>query len=83
MGATALVEKVKKFWHEQIPGWLPVCITLIGGAVSGIFYSGRILQKIEDNQEMQEKQILDIQQYLRTHPIRAVAPDPNHLQSDW
>lgn len=57
-----MVEKVKR-WFEIMPGWVPICITIL----SATMWLGRYSQSIEDRVKAMEEQIKAIQEYLRTH----------------
>jgi hypothetical protein len=58
-----MAEKVRDFWHKWIPAWIPICITIFGG----FYYAGQHEQKIEDRLVAVEKQMSEVQDYLRSH----------------
>ena len=49
-----MVEKIKNFWHDQIPLWLPIAISILGGA----FYVGQLQQSVMDRLGNLEKQVM-------------------------
>ena len=57
-----MVDKIKEFWHDQVPGWLPIFVAIVGAA----FWIGQQQQNITDRLSNVEKQIIAIQEYLRT-----------------
>ena len=57
-----MVDTIKEFWHDQIPGWFPVLIAIVGAA----FWIGQQQQHISDRLDSVEKQIQAMQEYLRT-----------------
>ena len=59
---SAMVEKAKAFWHDQIPAWLPIFLAILSGA----FYVGQQQQSVMDRLGNLEKQVMAIQDYLRT-----------------
>lgn len=56
-----MTEKVKS-WFEWIPGWIPICFTLILGAM----WVGKYTQSIDDRLSALEKQMVAIQEYIRS-----------------
>lgn len=64
-----MVEKTKR-WFEWLPGWIPICFTLVCAALWVGQYTQGIndsLSNLRDRLNIVEKQIQDIQDYLRTH----------------
>ena len=57
-----MVEKIKNFWHDQIPAWLPIVFAIFGG----VFWLGQQQQMVMDRLTNLEKQVMAIQDYLRT-----------------
>jgi len=75
-----VVDKIKEFWHDQIPGWLPIFLAVLSAA----FWIGQKQQNIEDRLVNLEKQVMAIQNYLRSDhgPKGFVSPPPiSELQS--
>ncbi len=56
-----MVEKLKSFWHDQIPQWIPLGIAILGG----VFWVGQQQQSIIDRLGDVESQVKAIQDYLR------------------
>ena len=56
-----MVEKIKNFWHDQIPVWLPIALSILGAA----FYVGQQQQSVMDRLKTLETQVQAIQEYLR------------------
>lgn len=67
-----MVEKIKNFWHDQIPVWLPIAVSILGAA----FYVGQQQQSIVDRLTNLEKQVIAIQDYLRTNHTKNDPPPP-------
>jgi len=66
-----MVDKIKDFWHDQIPGWFPVFLAIIGCA----FWIGQAQQSINDRLKNLEVQVMAIQDYLRSdHKKSEVEP---------
>jgi hypothetical protein len=64
-------DKIKEFWHDQIPGWFPILVAIIGAA----FWIGQQQQSINDRLRTLEIQFQAMQDYIRTeHKTRAEAP---------
>jgi hypothetical protein len=62
-GAT-MVEKAKT-WVAQWPAWIPICVSILGGAL----WVGKYTQSIDDRLSSLEKQMVEIQDYVRhQHP---------------
>ena len=61
MDGVNMVERAKA-WFEWMPGWIPVCITIFGGAL----WVGQYTQSINDRLNALEEQVKQIQQYMRT-----------------
>lgn len=60
-----MVEQVRQFWHDQIPGWFPIASSIVLAA----FWLGQQQQRILDRLDQQDKQIQAIQEYLKSsHP---------------
>jgi hypothetical protein len=58
-----MVEKIRSFWHDQIPAWVPIALTILGAA----FWLGQQQQSIADRLHSLEIQMQDVQNYLRSH----------------
>ena len=68
-----MVDKIKEFWHDQIPGWFPIFVAIIGAA----FWIGQQQQNITDRLSNLEKQVMAIQDYLRNeHGPKGLAVPP-------
>jgi hypothetical protein len=63
----SMVDKIKEFWHDQIPGWLPIFLAIVSAA----FWIGSKQQSIDDRLNSVEVQIRAIQEYLRTNHEKA------------
>jgi hypothetical protein len=62
-GAT-MVEKAKT-WVAQWPAWIPICVSILSGAL----WVGKYTQSIDDRLSSLEKQMVEIQDYVRhQHP---------------
>jgi hypothetical protein len=65
-GAATMVEKAKA-WAILLPAWIPICVTILGAAV----WIGQYTQSIDDRLSSLEKQMVEIQDYVRhEHPKR-------------
>jgi len=53
-----MVERAKEVWYKFIPPWLPVLIALL--------WIGMQYQKVIDREDSLEKQVMAIQEYMRT-----------------
>ena len=62
-----LMERGKQ-WFEWLPGWMPICAAIFGGAL----WVGQYTQGINDRLVALEAQVKQIQEYLRT------PHDPNY-----
>ena len=59
-----MVEKAKA-WAMLLPAWIPICVTILGAAV----WIGQYTQSIDDRLSSLEKQMVEIQDYVRhQHP---------------
>jgi len=58
-----MVEKIREFWHDQIPMWVPIILTIVGTA----FWLGQQQQSIIDRLTNVEKQVQHMQDYLYQH----------------
>lgn len=56
------VEK-KHPWYEWIPGWLPVCTTIVMAAL----WVGQYTQSINDRLQHLENSVHEIRQYIQAH----------------
>jgi hypothetical protein len=56
--ARIMVERAKEVWFKFIPPWLPVLIALL--------WIGMQYQKVIDREDSLEKQVMAIQEYMRT-----------------
>ena len=66
-----MVQQLKARWFEWIPGWLPICATICFGA----WWVGQYTQSINDRLSALEKQVMAIQDYIRTqHSSTYVLP---------
>jgi hypothetical protein len=76
-----VAEKVRDFWHKWIPAWIPICLA-IGGLICS---TAQHEQRIEDRLGAVEKQISEMQDYLRKHDgaplFNKVNPAPNNGDS--
>ena len=73
-----MVEKIKTFWLHYIPVWIPIAISILGAA----FYLGQQQQSVMDRLGNLEKQVIAIQDYLRTsHAKSNDEPPISALQS--
>lgn len=66
-----MVQSVKR-WFEWVPGWIPICISIFGAAL----WVGQYTQRIEDRLNSLEKQMIDVQEYMRSkHTSLKTYPD--------
>lgn len=75
-----MVDKIKEFWHDQIPGWFPIIVAIIGAA----FWIGQQQQSISDRLAAVEKQVVAIQDYLRNdHNKRSELPPVSSVREHY
>jgi hypothetical protein len=67
-----MIERDGKPWWEWVPGWMPIVVTLL----SGIFYIGSWVTRVNASLENQSRQIdrlqqsnIRIEQYLKISPF--------------
>jgi hypothetical protein len=65
-----MVERAKELWYQWIPGWLPVCVCILSGAI----WVGRYTQGIDDRLKSLEEQVKAIQQYISSDHQHSVMP---------
>jgi hypothetical protein len=66
-----MVERTRNLIRDWIPAWLPIVLSICGGA----FYIGQSYQKVLDRLDSVEKQIVAIQQYI-SHEHEKGTADP-------
>ena len=54
-------DKIKEFWHDQIPGWFPIVLAVVSAA----FWIGQQQQSINDRLRSLEIQMESMQSYMR------------------
>lgn len=69
-------DKIREFWHDQIPGWFPIMVAIISAA----FWIGQQQQHISDRLDSLEVQVKAIQEYIRTSHSRSDAPPLSQVQ---
>jgi hypothetical protein len=68
-----VVDKVKALWYEWIPGWLPIVLALCWMAMQ--------YQHVNDRLDSLEKQMIDMQDYIRhEHQKTRAEPPDSELQ---
>jgi hypothetical protein len=74
MTGETMVERAKA-WFEWLPGWMPICAAIFAGA----FWIGQDTQGINDRLTVLEKQVVQIQEYLRHQHAKPkdTSLDPN------
>jgi hypothetical protein len=65
-------DKIKEFWHDQIPGWLPIFVAIVTAA----FWVGQQQAHIVDRLDAVESQIKAIQDYMRNDHNKSYANPP-------
>jgi hypothetical protein len=68
-----LVEQIKEAWYKWIPGWLPVCLAILGGTW---WIASTVTGMERDIQSLQE-QMKDVQQYLRSEHKKSAFESPD------
>lgn len=56
-----MADKIREFWYQWIPGWLPVVVAIVSAA----FWVGQQQQSVIDRLKSVEEQVKAIQDYLR------------------
>ena len=64
-----VVEKARELWYAWIPGWLPVCMCILGACwwvSSTVTGMNRDILSLQGRIELLQKRLDSIEDYLRT-----------------
>ncbi len=70
-----MVERAKEFWYTWIPGWLPICLAILGGTW---WVAATVTGMQRDIQSLQD-QMKDVQQYMRTEHRKGYLDAPETM----